>query len=118
MGSVILLLGIRNGIIRLLGWIFNMTDYVKQYLFNKKLINEYLGLVLFPLCILILLSSGKVKLTLLIIGAVIYAVMFGYSYLRNIPLLRNLFSISFIHFFLYICTFEVIPVLILLKMIR
>ncbi|GBL36237.1 hypothetical protein EMGBS15_18320 [Filimonas sp.] len=115
---VLALLGFRTGMIRLTGWIFKRSDYVQIYLLNTKLANEFLGLILFPLCILILISSGKIQHNLLTLSGVLCILLFLYNYLRNIPVLRNLFRISFVHFLLYLCAFEVLPVLILIKMIR
>jgi len=115
---VFIFLGFRISMIRLTGWIFKRSDYVHIYLFNTKLVNEFLGLLLFPLCILILVTSGNIQYTLLMIASAMCLLFFAYGYVRNIPVLRNLFRISFVHFLLYICAFEIIPVLILIKMIR
>jgi hypothetical protein len=115
---VFILLGFRISMIRLTGWIFKRSDYVHIYLFNTKLVNEFLGLLLFPLCILILVTSGNIQYTLLMIASAMCLLFFAYGYVRNLPVLRNLFRISFVHFLLYICAFEIIPVLILIKMIR
>lgn len=115
---VFILLGFRISMIRLTGWIFKRSDYVHIYLFNTKLVNEFLGLLLFPLCILILVTSGNIQYNLLMIASAMCLLFFAYGYVRNIPVLRNLFRISFVHFLLYICAFEIIPVLILIKMIR
>jgi len=115
---VFILLGFRISMIRLTGWIFKRSDYVHIYLFNTKLVNEFLGLLLFPLCILILVTSGNIQYTLLMTASALCLIFFAYGYVRNIPVLRNLFRISFVHFLLYICAFEIIPVLILIKMIR
>ncbi len=117
-GFVLLLLSFRTGMIRLTGWIFKRSDYVEMYLFNTKLVNEFLGVVLFPLGILILISSGKIQHSLMILAGILCLLLFLYGYVRNIPVLRNLFRISFVHFLLYLCAFEVLPVLILIKMIR
>jgi hypothetical protein len=115
---VFILIGFRISMIRLTGWIFKRSDYVHIYLFNTKLVNEFLGLLLFPLCILILVTSGNIQYILLMTASALCLLFFAYGYVRNIPVLRNLFRISFVHFLLYICAFEIIPVLILIKMIR
>lgn len=116
--GVFMLLNLRSGLIRLIGWVFKRSDYVQLFLFNKKLVNEFLGLILFPVCILILISSGKVKFALMVIAALLCVTLFLYSYVRNLSVIRNLFRISFVHFLLYICALELIPVLILIKIIR
>lgn len=115
---VIVLFGLRIGIIRIIGWIFNQGEMVQTYLFNNKLVNEFLGLMLFPLCILMMIAGKNLQSTLLVIASILFLLMFIYSYLRNIPVLRNLFRISFIHFLLYLCALEVIPILILIKLVR
>jgi hypothetical protein len=115
---VIVLFGLRIGIIRIIGWIFDQGEMVQTYLFNNKLVNEFLGLMLFPLCILMMIAGKNLQSTLLVIASILFLLMFIYSYLRNIPVLRNLFRISFIHFLLYLCALEVIPILILIKLVR
>ena len=115
---LILLLTVRTGLIRLIGWVFRRPDSVQLYLFNKKIINEFSGLVLFPLCSLILISSGHTRNSLLLVGVGIYLALFIYSYLRNFQVLRNLFRVSFVHFILYFCALELLPVLVLIKAMR
>jgi|GEM_PF-2848404 len=116
--ALIVLLTIRTSLIRLIGWVFKRPDSVQLYLFNKKIINEFSGLILFPLCSLILISSGNLRNSMLMVGGVIYVVLFIYSYLKNFQVLTNLFRVSFVHFILYFCALELLPVLVLIKAIR
>ncbi len=115
---VLFLFGFRMSMIHLTGWIFKRSDYVRTYLFNTKLVYEFSGLILFPLCILMLVSSGKIQYSILMIASGLSLIFFAFGYLRNIPELRNLFRLSFVHFLLYLCAFELIPVLVLIKIIR
>jgi hypothetical protein len=112
------LIGLKTTFIRLIGWIFNGKTLVHQYLLSIRLIIEILGLILFPLCILILISSGNFRSGVLLLALILCLLMVIYFYVRNIHLLRNLLHANVLHFLLYLCAFEVLPVLILIKMIR
>jgi hypothetical protein len=113
-----LLIGLKTTLIRLIGWVFNGKTLVHQYLLSIRLIIEILGLILFPLCILIMLSSGNFRVGVLVVAFIVCMVMLIYFYIRNLHLLRNLLHTNVLHFLMYLCAFEVLPVLILIKMIR
>jgi hypothetical protein len=115
--AVTILIALRSGLMRLIGWIFNLGEVVHLYLFNNKLVKEFLGLILFPMSTIILITDGKTRIFCLWIAFGLCVLMTGYSYFRNILILRNLLRISFVHFLLYLCAFEAIPLLILLKLV-
>lgn len=109
---------LRSGLIYLLGWIFDSQKYAVQYLFSARLTNEFLGILLFPTCLLILVSSSYLHSSLIWISATLCLALFLLNYLRQFSLLRNLFRASFLHFLLYLCAFEILPVLLLIKWLR
>ena len=41
-----------------------------------------------------------------------------FNYITNLKRLRNMFGASFVHFLLYLCAFEILPVAVLVKMFR
>lgn len=116
--AVMLLITLRTGLSRLVGWVFNQSENVQLVLFNKRLVNEFLGLVLFPLGLLILVSTGSTRTLFFWMAIFSFLLLLAYSYIRNMLLVRNWLHLSILHFLLYLCAFELIPVLILLKLLR
>jgi hypothetical protein len=114
---VISLLGVKSLLIKIVAWIFQQQEAEKQYSFNSTLVNEFAGMLLFPICILMLLLTGKTKLVLLIIALIVLSILIIYKYLKNIKILNNLLRLNFIHFLLYLCAFELLPTLVLTKLI-
>jgi Domain of unknown function (DUF4271) len=103
--------------LKLIGYIFNVKDLVNTYVFVVFLINKVLGILLLPF-ILILSFSKPAYYTFAILGAAILAILlFLYRYIFSLTSVRNKLHISSFHFFLYLCAFEILPLLILYKFI-
>ncbi len=103
--------------LKLIGYIFNVKDLVSTYIFVVFLINKVLGILLLPF-ILILSFSKPAYYTFAILGAAILAILlFLYRYIFSLTSVRNKLHISSFHFFLYLCAFEILPLLILYKFI-
>lgn len=116
--GVMVFITIRTGLSRMIGWVFNQSEPIQLVLLNKRLVNEFLGLVLFPLGLLILVSTGPTRTMLFNMALLSFFLLLLYSYLRNMLLVKNWLHLSILHFLLYLCAFELIPVLILLKLFR
>jgi hypothetical protein len=103
--------------LQLVGMIFNANDLVGTYTFVVFLINKVLGILLIPF-ILMLAFSTPFYYTIAIVGAAILTILlFLYRYLFSLTSVRNKLHISSFHFFLYLCAFEILPLLILYKLI-
>ena len=103
--------------LQMVGFIFNVNDLISTYIFVVFLINKVLGILLIPF-ILILAFSSPVYYTIAIVGAAILTLLlFLYRYLFSLTSVRNKLHISSFHFFLYLCAFEILPLIILYKFI-
>ena len=99
------------------GAIFSTKELVKTYIFLVFMINKVLGILLLPF-ILILAFAKPIYFTAAIVGAgCLSALLFIYRYLLSITSVRNKLQISSFHFFLYLCTFEILPLMILYKLV-
>jgi hypothetical protein len=104
-------------ILQIVGYIFNVKDLVSTYVFVVFLINKVLGILLLPF-ILMLAFSKPAYYTIAIVGAAILTILlFLYRYLFSLTSVRNKLHISSFHFFLYLCAFEILPLLLLYKFI-
>jgi len=103
--------------LKLSGWIFDRKEAADTYIFIVFLLNKLLGVFLVPFSIVMAYARGSVLdivVTLsyaLIIGFFLYRIFLSYS------ALRNELKISLLHFFLYLCAFEIIPVILIYKVL-
>lgn len=101
----------------IVGYIFNTNELVQTYIFVVFMINKVLGILLLPF-IAILAFATPLLYPLAIGGAgVLMVLLILYRYLFSLTSVRNKLHISSFHFFLYLCAFEIIPLLILYKLI-
>jgi len=99
------------------GYIFNTVELVQTYIFVVFMINKVLGILLIPF-IGILAFARPVLHPFAIWGAgLLMALLILYRYLFSLTSVRNKLHVSSFHFFLYLCAFEIIPILILYKLI-
>jgi len=97
-------------------WLFEVNEAIEDYLFQVNLFNKYFGVVLIFLNTLILYSSID-PLLLIKFGFSIWVVFYAIQLIRG-------FSIGFHHnkkwyfIILYLCSLEILPVLILLKWVK
>jgi hypothetical protein len=103
--------------LELVGYIFNSRDLIGTYVFVVFMINKVLGILLLPF-IAILAFAKPVYYSIAIGAAAILTILlFLYRYLFSLTSVRNKLHISSFHFFLYLCAFEILPLLILYKFI-
>lgn len=99
------------------GYIFNTNELVQTYIFVVFMINKVLGILLLPF-IAILAFSLSIFHPFAIGGAgLLMVLLILYRYLFSLTSVRNKLHVSSFHFFLYLCAFEIIPLLILYKFI-
>lgn len=99
----------------LLGWILPLAYTIRFYLYQKLLIQSLLGLCLLPIVVLYVFNpSFQISITLIVgIGVIVLASLF----LIYKGVTTNLLVIAQypLHFFLYLCTLEIAPLLIMWK---
>jgi len=99
------------------GLIFNARELVKSYIFVVFMVNKVLGFLLVPF-ILILAFAKPIYYEFSIYGAAVACfLLILYRYLFSITSVRNKLQLSSFHFFLYLCAFEILPLLILYKLV-
>ena len=99
------------------GSIFNTKELVKSYIFVVFMVNKVLGFLLVPF-VLILAFAKPIYYMAAIYGAAgVTVLLLLYRYLFSITAVRNKLHLSSFHFFLYLCAFEILPLLILYKLV-
>ena len=103
--------------LQLVGYIFSVRDLISTYIFVVYMINKVLGILLLPFILVLAFAQPAYYPIAMGCGAVLTILLFLYRYLFTLTSVRNKLHISSFHFFLYLCAFEILPLLILYKFI-
>ena len=101
--------------LKLSGWIFGMSGAVDTYIFIVFLVNKILGVALLPLVILLAFSREPIQSASATLGILLVAGMLIYRFIRSYRPVWEEVQMSRFHFFLYLCTFEIAPLLLIYK---
>jgi hypothetical protein len=99
------------------GWVFNVQEATNAYTFIVFLVNKVLGIVLIPFVLMITFSPLPIKQITITISAGVALVLFLYRYLISFGVIRSNLKVSALHFFLYLCAVELLPLLLIYKLL-
>lgn len=104
-------------ILKICGWLFNLDREMATYIFNTFLINNILGITLLPFVCLIAYNQLLSTSWLILISLILAGLAFSYRLFRGVLVGLSMPSFSLLYLFLYLCTLEIAPMLILLRII-
>lgn len=99
------------------GWLFGMSEVTETYLFIVFLINKVVGVMLLPAIIILALGKQSLQPVLLVSSGILLLILYLYRYIIALPLVRNHSRLTGFHFFIYLCAFEIVPVLLIYKLL-
>lgn len=103
--------------IRFSGWLFNSGDIASGYIFTLYMVNKILGIGLLPFILMLAFCTPPLAEVALNISLIWIALLFIYRYIRIFGLARNKIIFNKFHFFIYLCAFEIAPVLVIGKLV-
>ncbi|HHB79279.1 MAG TPA: DUF4271 domain-containing protein [Saprospiraceae bacterium] len=114
-GSLALFILLKQLAVSFLGWVFPMEKDVNKYRFLIGVFNGILGLFLFPVNWLLAYGPENIREPLIYVTVGVTILFYLYRYLMGISsasqqVLRNKFN-----FFMYLCTLEIAPLLVIVK---
>ncbi len=106
----------KHFMVRLVGWLFAARNETRRYNFLIITFNCVLGLFLVPFNLLLAFATDlKDLLVFWTLG--LAAIFYVYRALRSAPIGLKILATDQFHFLLYLCTVEIAPVLLLLKLV-
>ena len=105
----------KMGLIKLLGFILKTKDLSKLAVFFSMLFDRTLGFILFPLVVLLYFFSFEVSTIVLVISFVLFLILVLMKLFWLWKIGTNSFGLPQFYIFLYLCTLEIFPLLILGK---
>lgn len=115
-GLLVLLFLVRVLLMKLTGFIFVRTELFSAYLFHYYLTNKALGLVMIPFSLAIAYTSGMLTEITIFLSLFVVSSAFVLRLVRTIMfIIKN--EVLLFYLILYLCTVELLPFLVILKMI-
>ena len=103
--------------LKISGWLFKLSFATDVYTFIVFTTNKVMGIALLPFIILISFTSGTLLQTAVIFSLILVGGLFLYRYFLSYVSLHRQVKINFFHFLLYLFAFEIVPVLLINKVL-
>lgn len=108
---------VKNFVLAFLGWSLRMKETTDTYTFIVFLCNKVLGILLLPLLMLMAFASEPLVTIAETLAYVLVGGIFLYRYVSAYGFITRELNASRFHFFLYLCAFEVAPLLLIYKVL-
>ena len=117
MAGLIVIYLLKFVVLKFCGWVFNISRATDTYIFVVFLVNKMLGIFLLPFLIVITFSGPEVREIVITISFVMIFVLMLYRVFAAYRPVRNEIKLNLFYFFLYLCAFEIAPLLLIYKML-
>jgi hypothetical protein len=115
-GLAVIYLGKFIGL-KIVGWLFNMRRAADSYTFIVFIINKVIGIFLVPFLILLAFAQEPLYTISLVVSWCGLGALILYRFILGFGAIRNEVRFNLFHFFLYLCAFEIIPLLLIYKLL-
>lgn len=104
-------------VLKFIGWVFSISRATDIYVFIVFLVNKMLGIFLLPFLIIITFSSPGIREIFITVSLAMVFVLWSYRVLAAYRPVRNEIKLTPFYFFLYLCAFEIAPLLLIYKVL-
>jgi hypothetical protein len=101
--------------LKVAGWLFNISTVADAYIFVVFIINKVIGIFLLPFLVLLSFVDGDAYTVVLVLSWCGIGILIVYRLLLTYASIRNQVRFNPFHFFLYLCAFEIAPLLLVYK---
>ena len=104
-------------VLKLTGWIFNIRSATDTYIFIVFLVNKMIGIFLLPFIILMSFPNEYFLGVVILLSYIMLVLFLCYRFINSFRPIRTEIKVSRFHFFLYLCAFEIAPLLLIYKVL-
>jgi hypothetical protein len=101
----------------IVGWIFGISNVTDTYIFIVFLINKMVGIFLIPIIAFLAFPMPVLLPVMLTVSYILVIGMFFYRFIISYRPVRSEIKLNRFHFFLYLCAFEIAPLLLIYKVL-
>ncbi len=102
---------------KFIGRIFGLKEQVSYYLSQVFLMNRLLALLMLPVLTLLYYAPAQIARLVMFVSIIAIVIAVLLRYLRGIRITSQVLGANTIHFILYFCTVEILPTLIISKLL-
>jgi hypothetical protein len=103
--------------LKITGWLFNVSNVTDSYIFIVFIINKMLGIFLLPFLLLLAFSNDPLYSSAIILSWFGIGLLLIYRFILSYAAVRKEVKLNSFHFILYILGFEIIPLLLIYKLL-
>ena len=103
--------------LKFFGWILGVSDATNTYIFIVFTTNKIAGILLLPFIVGLAFVDNSFYEVLLPLSICLLAMLFVYRFYLSFVSVQKQITINFFHFLLYIAAFEIIPLLLINKLL-
>jgi hypothetical protein len=103
--------------LKLSGWLFNLTTVTDAYTFIVFNTNKIIGIALLPFIVLLSFSIGVLQQFSVTLSLILVGCLFLYRYYLSFITVQSGLKINIFHFLLYLVAFEIVPLLLINKLL-
>ncbi len=115
--AIVVLYLIKILMVRFCGWVFKSEGVAANYAFNVAFINKVLAVLLAPFGLLLCFGPAGIFQPILVFSGLIIGTMLLLRYVRTWSIVKPVLNNNYLHFFLYLCGAEIVPIAVLMKLI-
>lgn len=109
--------GLKFLLLKFFGWVLQLTQATDAYLFVVFSTNKILGIFLLPFSVLLAFAGDDVGPVALSLSLIVVVAFFAYRYFLAFISINHLVRLNAFHFLLYLAAFEVLPLLLINKLL-
>lgn len=104
-------------LLKFFGWVFQLSEATNTYIFIVFSTNKVMGILFLPFIVLLGFTTGSVNATAVTLSLIMVACLFAYRYFLSYISINRMVRINFFHFLLYLAAFEILPLLLINKLL-
>jgi len=103
--------------LKFIGWIFQVSDSTDAYIFIVFATNKIIGIALLPFLVMLAFTYGVVNEAAMSLSIMVVCALLVYRFFLSYVSIRRQIRIGFLHFLLYLIAFEIVPLLLINKLL-
>jgi hypothetical protein len=103
--------------LKVLGWLFNISSTTDGYIFIVFMINKIIGIYLLPFLVMLAFTDNDLYQVAFALSYTGVFALLAYRFILSYGLARSQIRVNPFHFFLYLCAFEIVPLLLIYKVL-
>lgn len=103
--------------LKITGWLFNVSNASDAYIFIVFIVNKVMGILLLPFLILLAFANEPLYGTAIYLSWLGIGLLLAYRFILSYSAIRKEVKLNSFHFVLYILGFEVVPLLLIYKLL-